>query len=78
MHTDKSEWTFLIALTDGIGDDYEGGGTYFECIDATVHLEKGHALIFPGKLRHRGQKIINGKRFLLVGFLVEKHDDGKN
>jgi len=75
MHTDKSEWTFLIALTDGGGDDYDGGGTYFECIDSTVHLEKGHALIFPGRLRHRGQKIINGKRFLLVGFLVEKQDD---
>jgi len=72
MHTDKSEWTFLIALTDGIGDDYDGGGTYIECIDSTIHLQKGHALIFPGKLRHRGQKIINGKRFLLVGFLIEK------
>mmetsp|Transcript_4643 Transcript_4643/g.6039 ORF Transcript_4643/g.6039 Transcript_4643/m.6039 type:complete len:646 (-) Transcript_4643:176-2113(-) len=71
IHTDKSEWTFLIALTDG-GYDYDGGGTYFECIDSTVHLEKGHALIFPGKLRHRGQKIVSGTRFLLVGFLIEK------
>jgi len=72
MHTDKSEWTFLIALSDGDGADYDGGGTYLECIDATIHLQKGHALIFPGKRRHRGQKIFNGSRFLLVGFLVEK------
>ena len=72
MHTDKSEWTFLISLSDGDGRDYEGGGTFFESINSTVHLQKGHALLFPGKLRHRGQKIIAGTRFLLVGFLVEK------
>ena len=74
MHTDKSEWTFIIALSDGNGVDYDGGGTYLECMDATIHLQKGHALIFPGKRRHRGQKIIGGKRFLLVGFLVEKRE----
>ncbi|CAJ1954662.1 unnamed protein product [Cylindrotheca closterium] len=72
MHTDKSEWTFLIALSNGCGVDYEGGGTYFECIDAVIHLQRGHALIFPGKLRHCGKKIIGGLRFLLVGFLVDK------
>ncbi len=72
MHTDKSEWTFLIALSNGCGVDYEGGGTYFECIDATVHIQRGHALAFPGKLRHCGQKITSGLRFLLVGFLVDK------
>ena len=52
--------------------DYEGGGTYFEALDATVHLSRGHALIFPGKLRHCGQRITSGLRFLLVGFLVDK------
>lgn len=72
MHTDKSEWTFLIALSNGCGMEYEGGGTYFECIDAVIHLQRGHALIFPGKLRHCGKKIIGGLRFLLVGFLVDK------
>lgn len=77
MHTDKSEWTFLIALSDCSGVDYEGGGTYFECIDSTVHLQKGQAIIFPGKLRHRGQKIVSGTRFLLVGFLVEQKDSSK-
>jgi len=74
MHTDKSEWTFIIALSDGDGGDYDGGGTYIECIDTTVNLQKGHALIFPGRRRHRGQKIVNGLRFLLVGFLVEQRD----
>ena len=76
-HTDKSEWTFLISLSEGCGADYSGGGTFFECIDSTVHLSRGQALIFPGKLRHRGQKITTGRRFLLVGFLVDKEDGKK-
>ena len=72
MHTDKSEWTFLIALSNGCGLDYDGGGTYFECLNATVHVQRGHALIFPGRLRHCGQRITRGLRYLLVGFLVDK------
>jgi len=72
MHTDKSEWTFLISLSNGAGMDYSGGGTFFECLDATVHVQRGHALVFPGKLRHCGQRITSGLRFLLVGFLVDK------
>jgi len=73
MHTDKSEWTFLIALSNGAGCGYDGGGTYFEALDATIHVQRGHALIFPGKLRHCGQQITSGLRYLLVGFLVDKH-----
>jgi hypothetical protein len=72
MHTDKSEWTFLLSLSNGSGFDYSGGGTYFECLDSTIHIQRGHALIFPGKLRHCGQRITWGLRFLLVGFLVDK------
>ena len=74
IHTDKSEWTVLISLSEGCGADYQGGGTYFECIDSTVHLSRGHALIFPGKLRHRGQAITSGRRFLLVAFLVDENE----
>lgn len=62
----------LAARNHSCGMDYEGGGTYFECLDATLHLQRGHALIFPGKLRHCGQRITAGLRFLLVGFLVDK------
>lgn len=78
MHTDKSEWTFLIALSNGCGMDYDGGGTFFECLDATVHIQKGHALVFPGRLRHKGQAIHHGLRFLLVGFLVDKSERGRS
>lgn len=78
MHTDKSEWTFLISLSTGSGIDFDGGGTFFECLDATVHIQRGHALIFPGRLRHCGQRITTGLRFLLVGFLVDKTASGKS
>lgn len=78
MHTDKSEWTFLISVSNGAGVDFTGGGTYFECLDATVHVQRGHALIFPGKLRHCGQRITAGLRFLLVGFLVDKAAEKSN
>ena len=72
MHTDRSVWTFVIALSEGRGQDYKGGGTFFEKLNATVHLQRGQMLIFRGKLRHRGVKITDGTRYLLVGFLVEQ------
>lgn len=74
MHTDKSEWTFLIALSMegnlGQGGDYMGGGTYFQALDLTVHLQRSQMLVFRGKLRHCGVTIQAGCRYLLVGFLV--------
>lgn len=70
MHTDKSEWTFLIALTEGRGRDYSAGGTYFQALNATVHLQRGQMVTFRGKLRHCGVSIQSGCRYLLVGFLV--------
>lgn len=73
MHTDKSEWTFIISLSEP-KTDFCGGGTFFEDLDATVHLRRGQALLFPGKLRHRGEKITRGTRFLLVGFMINKPD----
>lgn len=69
VHTDKSEWTFLISLnTQNV--DFQGGGTYFECMNSVIHVQCGHCLIFPGKLRHAGRKISSGERFLLVGFCI--------
>ncbi len=70
MHTDKSEWTFLIALSEGRGHDYGAGGTYFQALNSTVHLQRSQMIIFRGKLRHCGVAIQSGCRHLLVGFLV--------
>ena len=68
--SDKSVWTFLIALSDGRGQDYSGGGTFFQALNSTIHLQRAQMLIFRGKLRHCGVTITSGCRYLLVGFLV--------
>ena len=70
--SDKSVWTFLIALSDGRGQDYSGGGTFFQALNSTIHLQRAQMLIFRGKLRHCGVTITSGSRsrYLLVGFLV--------
>jgi hypothetical protein len=38
MHTDKSEWTFLISLSNGCGMDFTGGGEckWFETFDSRI------------------------------------------
>lgn len=64
IHIDKSEWTFLIALSGGCGWDYDVGGT--------LHVQQGHALIFPGKFRHKLQMITKAVRFLLSVFKMDK------
>ena len=38
MHTDSAEITLNIALSDP--DDFEGGGTYFECLDEVSEICK--------------------------------------
>ena len=68
--SDKSVWTFLIALSEGRGEDYGGGGTYFQALNSTVHLQRSQMIIFRGKRRHCGVAITSGCRYLLVGFLV--------
>ena len=77
MHTDKSTWTFLIALSEGRGEDYTGAGTYFQDLNCTVHLQRSQMLIFRGKRRHCGMSIRSGCRYLLVGFLVPPGKQGK-
>lgn len=77
MHTDKSEWTFLIALSEGRGQNYGGGGTFFQASNTTVHLQMGQMLIFRGKLRHCGVRISSGTRYLLAGFLVPQQGETK-
>jgi hypothetical protein len=48
----------------------QDGGSYFnKCLDATLHLQRGLAHIFPGRLRHWGL----GLRFLSVGFQADKN-----
>ena len=67
-HSDTSAMSFTVALND----DFEGGGTWFECLDASVSVVKaptGHATAFAGPCRHAGYPITKGTRYILVLFL---------
>lgn len=67
VHRDGALVTFNILLSDPA--EFEGGGTFVEPLNKVVHLAQGFALLHCGHLRHGGQAITFGKRYLLVGFL---------
>jgi len=66
IHRDSSVLSFVCLLSDP--EDFEGGGTYYEHYDKTVKPGKGDVLFHCGKIRHGGNKITSGKRFILIGF----------
>jgi hypothetical protein len=71
MHRDFLALTVNIALNDP--SEYQGGGTILEALSNTpIRLEKGHALIHPGDVRHAGSTVTSGTRYVLVLFLVSK------
>ena len=59
-----SELTFSILLSEA-GVDFDGGGTYFQAIDKTVHLTVGSVLLHCGKLKHSGEEITSGQRYIV-------------
>lgn len=63
-HRDASELSFVALLSD----DFDGGGTYYEGKDHVVSLRKGEVAFHCGKLRHGGQKVTRGTRYVLIGF----------
>ena len=71
MHRDFLALTVNIALNDPA--EFEGGGTVVEAFSKTpIRLQKGHALIHPGDVRHAGSTITSGSRYVLVLFLMSK------
>ena len=71
MHRDFLALTANIALNDPA--EFEGGGTIVEAFSKTpIRLQKGHALIHPGDVRHAGSTITSGSRYVLVLFLMSK------
>jgi alkylated DNA repair dioxygenase AlkB len=63
-HKDGSEFSFIISLNDS--REYEGG-TYFIDLKKNIKLEKGDCLVFSGQNKHRGSKILKGKRYIITG-----------
>ena len=79
VHRDTSLLSLNIALS-APGVEYDGGGTYFEALrrggtreDATLSLDRGHAMCHPSGLRHGGHRIVRGTRWVLVVFVLAEH-----
>jgi len=78
-HVDENTFSFTIALNDR--SEYEGGGTAFERLrpagsDSSVPFERtvlnadaGGVVAFPGKLRHGGNVVTQGRRYIIPLFL---------
>jgi len=67
VHHDGSLLTFLIGL-NGL-DEYEGGGTYMEALGKAVRYEAGHLCCHPGIVRHGGDKVTSGVRYVLAAWI---------
>ena len=78
IHQDESSFSFTIALNDR--SDYIGGGTFFEGIRPSdkneedfaaraLNVDAGGVVCFGGKLRHGGQAITSGTRYIIPLFV---------
>ncbi len=65
-HYDAADVSFMLALSER--NSYAGGGTWFDSLGDTVHLDAGELIIFDAGLYHSGMPISKGLRYLLVGF----------
>lgn len=78
-HTDESSHSFVLALNQDT--EYEGGGTFFTRIEAALRPPLGHLLLFPGgNIRHGGNPITRGTRYIIAAFLflgLEAEQGGK-
>jgi hypothetical protein len=71
MHKDETALTFNLCLSPQ--DAFEGGGTYFPAASADVdglllRPMPGYCLVHDGNIRHAGNVVTSGDRFILVGF----------
>jgi Flp pilus assembly protein TadD len=71
MHRDGPLVTATIALNHR--DEYDGGGTLIEALAGGKALAVGigHVILHPGAVRHGGQTITRGLRYVLVFFIFD-------
>jgi len=71
MHKDETALTFNMCLSPQ--DGFEGGGTYFPAASGDVdgillRPTPGYCLVHDGNIKHAGNEVISGDRYILVGF----------
>ena len=77
-HQDENTFSFTIALNDR--SEYEGGGTAFERLRpagsgvdeyarTVLNADAGGVVAFPGKLKHGGNVVTSGRRYIIPLFL---------
>ena len=74
MHRDGPLVTATITLNDL--DAYDGGGTLIEALaddsgGGVQRVGRGHIVLHPGAVRHGGQPITRGLRYVLVFFIFD-------
>ena len=90
IHQDENTFSFTIALNDR--SEYEGGGTVFESLRPVAEsgaepaifskhvlsADAGGVVTFPGKLRHGGNTITSGRRYIIPLFIyLDANASGK-
>ncbi|CAM9268182.1 unnamed protein product [Discosporangium mesarthrocarpum] len=68
VHRDNSLVSINIALNPE--DEYEGGGTWMEPLQETIRIQQGGVLVHSSGLRHAGNPVVDGVRYILVCFVI--------
>jgi len=71
LHKDETALTFNMCLSPQ--DSFEGGGTYFPAASSDVdgilmRPTPGYCLVHDGNIKHAGNEVTGGDRYILVGF----------
>jgi len=71
MHKDETALTFNLCLSPT--DGFAGGGTYFPATATAVdgillRPNPGQCLVHDGNIKHAGNEVLSGERYILVGF----------